>query len=353
MGTGAVTVDAPQTVNQIVFNAATPSYTIGGTSVLSVAGTTPSITNTTGSNTITAPLNLANGTAINVTAGSLAISPTTANTVGTGVNATVAASATLTLGGTANALNSTTNIANAGTLTVSGTAQTVGNISGAGSTTVSGAGNSTTPTLIANDIDQASLTISNGAYVRLAASGTSTSALTSLTMGTTANLDISDNDVVINAPSPAAGASTLSAVAASVNAGFAGGNGIVTNTFTTNLETVGFALNDFLGFTSFGGVTVNTDSVLIKYTYFGDSNLDGFVTDDDLGYFLAGYGTDVSANPWAFGDYNHDGFTTDDDLGFFLASYGSTPGLAGGGIQAIPEPSTWYSVHLLDSDSVH
>ncbi len=29
----------------------------------------------------------------------------------------------------------------------------------------------------------------------------STSALTSLTMGTTANLDISDNDVVINAPS--------------------------------------------------------------------------------------------------------------------------------------------------------
>ncbi len=36
-------------------------------------------------------------------------------------------------------------------------------------------------------------------------------------MGTTANLDISDNDVVINAPSPAAGASTLSAVAAAVN----------------------------------------------------------------------------------------------------------------------------------------
>ncbi len=190
MGTGAVTVDAPQTVNQIVFNAATPSYTIGGTSVLSVAGTTPSMTNTTGSNTITAPLNLANGTAINVTAGALAISPATANTVGTGVNATVAASATLTLGGTANALNSTTNIANAGTLTVSGTAQTVGNISGAGSTTASGAGNSTTPTLIANDIDQASLTISNGAYVRLAASGTNTSVVNFTHDGTTANLDI-------------------------------------------------------------------------------------------------------------------------------------------------------------------
>ncbi len=45
-------------------------------------------------------------------------------------------------------------------------------------------------------------------------------------------------------------------------------------------------------------------------------------------------------NPWAFGDYNHDGFVTDDDLGFFLAAYGSTPGLGTTSIQAIPEPST-------------
>jgi fibronectin-binding autotransporter adhesin len=343
MGTGGVSVDMPQTVNQIVFNdpGMTPvSYSIGGPSTLSVAGTTPTITNTTGTNTITAPLNLANGTAVTVTAGSLAISPATANTVGTGVTATVATGATLTLGGAGSGLNSTTNIANAGTLSVSGTAQSVGNISGAGSTTVSGAGNSTTPSLIANDIDQTGLTINNGAYVRIAPSGTSTSALTSLTMGATANLDIGDNDVVINNPTPVAAASSLAAVAASVNAGFAGSDGIVTNTFTTSLETVGFGLNDFLSFGSFGGVTVNSDSVLIKYTYFGDSNLDGFVTDDDLGYFLAGYGTDVSANPWVLGDYNHDGFTTDDDLGFFLAAYGTTPGLAGGGIQAIPEPST-------------
>jgi fibronectin-binding autotransporter adhesin len=340
MGTGGVTVDMPQTVNQLVFNAATPSYTIAGPSTLSVAGTTPTITNTTGSNTITAPLNLANGTAITVTAGSLAISPATANTVGTGVTATVATGATLQLGGAGNALNSTTNIANAGSLSVTGTAQSVGNISGAGSTTVSGAGTSAAPTLVAKDIDQSGLTINNGAYVLIAPSGTSTSALTSLTMGATANLDISDNDVVINNPTPVAAASSLTAVAAAVNAGFASGDGIVTTTTGTGLETVGFGLNSFLSFPTFNGVTVNDDSVLIKYTYFGDSNLDGFVTDDDLGYFLAGYGSDVSANPWVLGDYNHDGFTTDDDLGFFLAAYGSTPGLAGGSIQAIPEPST-------------
>jgi hypothetical protein len=290
--------------------------------------------------TISGALTFANNTGLNVQSGVLNLASASAATVGTGVTANIASGATLQVSGSSNSLNSSVNVTNAGTLSVTGTAQSVGNISGAGSTTVSGAGTSATPTLIAKDIDQTALTINNGAYVRIAASGTSTSVLTSLTLGTTANLNISDNDVIVNNANATAAASSLAAVAARVNAGFASGNGIVTNTFTTNLETVGFALNDFLGFSTFNGATVNSNSVLIKYTYFGDSNLDGFVTDDDLGYFLAGYGTDVSANPWAFGDYNHDGFTTDDDLGFFLAAYGSTPGLATSGIQAIPEPST-------------
>ncbi len=164
--------------------------------------------------------------------------------------------------------------------------------------------------------------------------------VTALTVGTTANLDITNNDMIVNNPTPVAAASNLTAVAARVNSGFAGGAGIVSTTMGSGLETVGFGLNSFLSYPTFNGVAVNDDSVLIKYTYFGDSNLDGFVTDDDLGYFLAGYGSDISANPWILGDYNHDGFTTDDDLGFFLAAYGSTPGLSGGGIQAIPEPST-------------
>ncbi len=163
--------------------------------------------------------------------------------------------------------------------------------------------------------------------------------MTTLTLGTTTNLDITNNDIIVNNPTPVAATSSLAVVAARVNAGFvSGGNGIVTTTTGLGIETVGFGLNSFLSYSSFNGVTVNDDSVLIKYTYFGDSNLDGFVTDDDLGYFLAGYGNDITGNPWVLGDYNHDGFTTDDDLGYFLAAYGSTPGLASD-IHAIPEPS--------------
>ncbi len=80
--------------------------------------------------------------------------------------------------------------------------------------------------------------------------------------------------------------------------GFAGGNGIVTTTTGSGLETVGFGLNSFLSYPTFNGVLLMMIRSVIKYTYFGDSNLDGFVTDDDLGYFLAGYGSDISANPW-------------------------------------------------------
>jgi autotransporter-associated beta strand protein len=302
------------------------------------AGTSTGGLTKTGTGTLTlSGINTYSGNTI-VSAGTLELNRTSPGNAVASLVTDVANGATLRLAGTASGLSTNANVTNAGTLEITGTTQSVGNITGAGATTVSGAGTSATPTLIAKDIDQTSLTINNGAYVRLAASGSTPSVLTSLTLGTTANLDISNNDVVVNNPTPVAATSSLVAVAARVNAGFAGGAGIVTNTFTTNLETVGFALNDFLGFTNFSGTTVNPDSVLLKYTYFGDSNLDGFVTDDDLGYFLAGYGTDVSANPWTFGDYNHDGFTTDDDLGFFLAAYGSTPGLSNG-IQTIPEPS--------------
>ncbi len=105
--------------------------------------------------------------------------------------------------------------------------------------------------MTAKDIDQAALTINNGAYVRLAPGSGSTSVVTALTVGSgltpTANLDISDNDVIVNNPNPAAAAANLTAVAAAVNTGFAGGDGIVTTTFGSGLETVGFGLNNFLG----------------------------------------------------------------------------------------------------------
>ncbi len=95
------------------------------------------------------------------------------------------------------------------------------------------------------------------------------------------------------------------------------------------------------GLPQFAGTSVNQNSILFKYTYIGDSNLDGMVDSTDFGLFLAGYndpGTAASLG-WAVGDYDYSGTVDSTDFGLFLAGYNyyaSNPvPLAGsGGVQA-------------------
>jgi len=64
------------------------------------------------------------------------------------------------------------------------------------------------------------------------------------------------------------------------------------------------------GKASFNGITIDTSSVVGKYTYFGDANLDGMVTGDDYLAVDAGLGTGTS---WLDGDFNLDNVVTGDD----------------------------------------
>jgi MYXO-CTERM domain-containing protein len=61
---------------------------------------------------------------------------------------------------------------------------------------------------------------------------------------------------------------------------------------------------------SFNGINIDTDTVVGKYTYFGDANLDGKVTGDDYVSVDANLGTGDS---WLEGDFNMNGVTTGDD----------------------------------------
>ena len=77
------------------------------------------------------------------------------------------------------------------------------------------------------------------------------------------------------------------------------------------------------GLPQFAGTSVDQNSVLFKYTYIGDSNLDGMVDSTDFGLFLAGYndpGTAASLG-WAVGDYDYSGTVDSTDFGLFLAGY--------------------------------
>ncbi len=88
-------------------------------------------------------------------------------------------------------------------------------------------------------------------------------------------------------------------------------------------------------YTSFGGVPVTPDDVLLKYTYLGDGNLDGLVSFDDyVGMDNAFFGL-IPNLGWATGDINFDNAINFDDYSvvdqafFFQAAPLAVAGCAG------------------------
>jgi hypothetical protein len=99
---------------------------------------------------------------------------------------------------------------------------------------------------------------------------------------------------------------------------------------------------------TFAGVSgLSAGDVLVKYTYYGDANLDGKVTGADYAAIDTGFGSHLSG--WANGDFNGDGVVTGADYAAIDNAFAFQGGvvLAGGGgaaqansIQAVPEPTT-------------
>jgi fibronectin-binding autotransporter adhesin len=156
--------------------------------------------------------------------------------------------------------------------------------------------------------------------------------------------------------------STLTAVNALVSAGFNGGawngtSGIISSTAaadTTHLTTLGIIQNS--SNQSAGSVLKNTmdaqsgltnTDILVKYTYYGDANLDGQVDGSDYSLIDNGYLNHLTG--WYNGDFNYDGVVDGSDYtlidnafnsqGVSLASAVATAQLAGSGPSAVPEPA--------------
>jgi hypothetical protein len=64
--------------------------------------------------------------------------------------------------------------------------------------------------------------------------------------------------------------------------------------------------------TLFSGQTVDATTVVVKYTYGGDANLDGVVSGDDFSAIDFNAGGQGS-NGWYNGDFNYDGVIGGDD----------------------------------------
>jgi hypothetical protein len=295
-------------------------------------------------------LNLGNNTTINANGGTLALNAPVNSVLGSAVTANVGIGATLSLGGAGNALSNGAgthvNVTNNGTLAATTAGKRVGNITGTGTTSVTTAG----ATLTANHIRQSMLNIGAGNSVTVAANGTNTgtSKLTTLSINATGKLDLNDNDLIVDNGNLA----TLTALLASgldINGSYGNGPGITSSAFATNIDfntVLGIAANVELGYMSFSGQTVDANDVLIKYTYYGDADLNGLVdTSTDFDLYITGLTSGGSLGGWLFGDFDYNGSVdsaTDFDLYITGLSTQGSPLLTAGGnlVQAVPEPST-------------
>jgi probable HAF family extracellular repeat protein len=380
---GIVTLDGNQTVGHIVFNNNGSSYTLNtgsnGTLTIDdtndVAGASPSITVSAGSHTINAPIVLATNN------GSMGV---TINTwVGT----------TLTLGGSVTALNG-----GSATLTTTGGGNLVINPGSSIYVPVIADG---PITFAANTSGNAGFTVHTvssitlGATTIVALAPAPTQATRQLLVTTpifqqvtvpdadlngshiawAGQIDLANNDMDV----PNGNLSTLTAqVAEGYNTGYMGGtwsgtnlfngyvmgatiiyNGIVSSAAandTTFLTALGVIQNTTASgsrlYSTFDGQPVAASDVLIKYTYYGDADLNGKVDGSDYSRIDNGYLNKLTG--WGNGDFNYDGVIDGSDYTLIDNAY-NTQGAslqasvadttaeiaptAGSGTSSVPEPA--------------
>jgi hypothetical protein len=291
--TGAIiaTVDAPKTVGTIYFNAGN-SYTIGGTSTLTldVSAGQAAVRVYSGAHFISAPLLLNDDTDLNVMGN--------------------------------------------GSLTISG------NVTATGRTiTKTGPG----PGQMEN-VRAAGLNVTAGT-LRISTKSTpndpaGTSVVQSLTIAAGAKLDLFNNSAIIDYTGP------VGTLVGDTRQQLLDGR--LSSSAADLSHRVGYGDNAGLAKGSFGGQTVDASSLLIKFTYAGDADLDGKVDVADLGRLASAWQT---ANVWTGGDFDYNGTVDVNDLGMLASNWQAGVGnplgpslaeaLAGVGLStvAVPEPA--------------
>ncbi|MCX5772104.1 MAG: PEP-CTERM sorting domain-containing protein, partial [Candidatus Hydrogenedentes bacterium] len=147
----------------------------------------------------------------------------------------------------------------------------------------------------------------------------------------TAKLDLNDNHLVVNY---AGGADPVDTVRGYLVAGYDGSTGLWTGQGIASSAAGVIQPATTLGYLD----DPVTKTVAVKYTWLGDSNLDGVVdVDNDFSAFLDGLNGVGSG--WNYGDYNYDGVVdVDNDFSMFLDGLNMQQGTLGwGGVTALAD----------------
>jgi fibronectin-binding autotransporter adhesin len=160
-------------------------------------------------------------------------------------------------------------------------------------------------------------------------------------------VNVGTSDLIIKGG--AASLSTLRSYAATylTTSGATGLGSSVATPLVAPYTTIGIIANSQSGlplFSSFDGVSVDTNDAIVKYTYVGDVDLNGLLDATDFNAVLNGLTNNLTG--WDNGDVNYDGVVNGSDWSLFLTAYtwygtSGTP-LSGGGEGggSIPEPTS-------------
>jgi hypothetical protein len=141
--------------------------------------------------------------------------------------------------------------------------------------------------------------------------------------------NMTDNDAIVDYT----GASPMNAVTSLLTSGYANGGWLGTGgihsssaaLFGNGRTAIGAAeATDLFGTfpATFSGQTVDSTSILLKYTAYGDANLDGQVNLADFNRLAGNFGQ--AARRWVHGDTNFDGMVNLTDFNRLAANFGAT-----------------------------
>jgi hypothetical protein len=207
----------------------------------------------------------------------------------------------------------------------------------------------------------ASLNISGGTVmVDPVANHANRTVLVTGSLAMTGHLDLGNNDLIAQNGNLA---TVTSSIQSGYNAGNWNGSGITSVSAandSTHLTALAVIQNSVTGlpggatlYTTFDSVPSTSADVLVKYTYYGDTNLDGTVDGSDYSRIDNGYLNGLTG--WFNGDFNYDGVIDGSDYTLIDNAYNTqgaslAASVAGptavataevaGGTSAVPEPAT-------------
>jgi hypothetical protein len=217
-----------------------------------------------------------------------------------------------------------------------------GVVNGGAIASIVGDTNVGTSSIVTTDyFNEDDLQIGGVATVRPNGTSAAASRVHSLEFLGSGKLDLNDNDLIVDYT----GASPLTTIRADILTGRHGGDWLgnaLTSTFAHNTSltahptALGYAEASALGLSTFDGQAVDITSIIVRYTYIGDANLDGVVNALDFNAVATNFGAGTSEF-WYQGDFNFDGIVNTQDFTQLAGNFGQLlPSPAFGSV--VPEP---------------